>query len=48
MANPAVTKPMRSDGVRTRKLLVKAAAEAFAEHGIEASVSEFDGVAPAR
>lgn len=40
MTNPAVTKPMRSDGVRTRKLLVRAAAEAFAEHGIEASVSE--------
>ncbi len=40
MANPAVTRPMRSDGVRTRKLLVRAAAEVFAEHGIEASVSE--------
>ncbi|MDX6253143.1 MAG: hypothetical protein QOF10_6503 [Kribbellaceae bacterium] len=40
MTNPAVTKPMRSDGLRTRKLLVKAAAEAFAEQGIEASISE--------
>jgi AcrR family transcriptional regulator len=39
MANAAV-KPMRSDAVRTRRLLVNAASEAFAEHGIEVSVSQ--------
>jgi AcrR family transcriptional regulator len=40
MTNPTVIKPLRSDAVRTRKLLVKAASEAFAEHGSEVSVSQ--------
>ena len=40
MTNPAAVKPLRSDAVRTRKLLVKAAAEAFAEHGSEVSVAQ--------
>ncbi|MEU6515991.1 helix-turn-helix domain-containing protein [Streptomyces sp. NPDC046978] len=39
MTNPA-PRPMRSDAVRTRKLLVDAAAEAFAERGTEVSVSQ--------
>lgn len=39
MTNPPV-KPMRSDAVRTRKLLVEAAAEAFAEQGSEVSVAQ--------
>ncbi|MFE9611792.1 TetR family transcriptional regulator [Streptomyces sp. NPDC006012] len=38
--DPAVAKPMRSDAVRTRKLLVEAAAATFAEQGVEASISE--------
>ncbi|MEU7363855.1 MULTISPECIES: TetR/AcrR family transcriptional regulator [Streptomyces] len=36
----SVTKPMRSDAIRTRKLLMEAAATAFAEQGVEASISE--------
>ncbi len=40
MTNPAGIKPLRSDAVRTRKLLVKAASEAFAEHGSEVSVAQ--------
>ncbi|MFF3514372.1 TetR/AcrR family transcriptional regulator [Streptomyces sp. NPDC002573] len=40
MADQAAIRPMRSDAVRTRKLLVTAAAEAFAEQGTEVSVSE--------
>jgi AcrR family transcriptional regulator len=40
MTNPAAVKPLRSDAVRTRKLLVKAASEAFAEHGSAVSVSQ--------
>ncbi|MGI5134397.1 MULTISPECIES: TetR/AcrR family transcriptional regulator [unclassified Streptomyces] len=39
MTNPA-GKPMRSDAVRTRKLLVDAATEAFAEQGTEVSVAQ--------
>lgn len=39
MADSAA-KPMRSDAVRTRKLLVGAASEAFAEHGTEVSVAQ--------
>lgn len=31
---------MRADAVRTRKALLKAAAEVFAEHGAEASVAQ--------
>src|SRR5258708_12557731 len=38
--NPAGVKPLRSDAVRTRKLLVRAASEAFAEHGSAVSVSQ--------
>ncbi|XVU27780.1 TetR/AcrR family transcriptional regulator [Actinoplanes sp. CA-054009] len=33
-------KPQRSDAVRTRAQLMRAAAGAFAEHGVEASISE--------
>ncbi len=40
MTDPPVTKPLRSDAVRTRKRLVKAASEAFAEHGSEVSVAQ--------
>jgi AcrR family transcriptional regulator len=40
MTNPAAVKPLRSDAVRTRKLLVRAASEAFAEHGSAVSVSQ--------
>src|SRR5258707_12180255 len=40
MTNPAAVKPLRSDAVRTRKLLVTAASEAFAEHGSAVSVSQ--------
>ncbi|WP_189111892.1 TetR/AcrR family transcriptional regulator [Streptomyces camponoticapitis] len=40
MENPPVIKPLRSDAVRTRKLLVKAAGEAFAELGSEVSVAQ--------
>ncbi|MFD9002991.1 TetR/AcrR family transcriptional regulator [Streptomyces sp. NPDC059582] len=40
MTDPAAVKPMRSDAVRTRKLLVTAAADAFAEQGTEVPVSE--------
>jgi AcrR family transcriptional regulator len=40
MTNLAAVKPLRSDAVRTRKLLVKAAGEAFAEHGSAVSVSQ--------
>ncbi|MER7666782.1 helix-turn-helix domain-containing protein [Streptomyces sp. NPDC096193] len=36
----SVTKPMRSDAVRSRKLLLEAAAAAFAEQGVEVSISE--------
>ncbi|KOG60213.1 hypothetical protein ADK77_36445 [Streptomyces antibioticus] len=36
----SVTKPMRSDAIRTRKLLMEAAATAFAEQGVEVSISE--------
>src|SRR5258707_562947 len=32
MTNPAAVKPLRSDAVRTRKLLVTAASEAIAAH----------------
>ncbi|GAB3208281.1 TetR/AcrR family transcriptional regulator [Nocardia tengchongensis] len=38
MAEPA--RQMRSDAVRTRKLLLDAATEAFARHGTEVSVAE--------
>lgn len=40
MTEPAAVRPMRSDAVRTRKLLVDAASKAFAERGAEVSVSE--------
>jgi AcrR family transcriptional regulator len=40
MTNPATVRPLRSDAVRTRKLLVRAAAEAFAERGSEVSVAQ--------
>jgi AcrR family transcriptional regulator len=40
MTNPAAARPLRSDAVRTRKLLVRAASEAFAEHGSAVSVSQ--------
>jgi AcrR family transcriptional regulator len=33
-------RPMRADGVRTRKALLKAAAEVFAEHGTEGSIAQ--------
>ncbi|TFV33753.1 TetR/AcrR family transcriptional regulator [Streptomyces sp. T1317-0309] len=39
MTSPAA-EPMRSDVVRTRKLLIDAAAEAFAEQGTEVPVSQ--------
>ncbi|MFJ8726090.1 TetR/AcrR family transcriptional regulator [Streptomyces sp. NPDC093269] len=39
MTSPAA-EPMRSDAVRTRKLLIDAAAEAFAEQGTEVPVSQ--------
>ncbi|MFD8076998.1 TetR/AcrR family transcriptional regulator [Streptomyces sp. NPDC059718] len=39
MTNPAA-RPMRSDAARSRKLLVSAATEAFAEHGTEVSVAQ--------
>lgn len=39
MTNPAA-RPMRSDAARSRKLLVSAASEAFAEHGTEVSVAQ--------
>lgn len=39
MTNSA-TKPLRSDAIRSRKLLVAAAAKVFAEQGVEASISE--------
>ncbi|KAA6212014.1 TetR/AcrR family transcriptional regulator [Streptomyces albofaciens JCM 4342] len=40
MAKPTGTKPMRSDAVRSRRQLMQAATEAFAEQGVEASVSD--------
>ncbi|CAL9353573.1 TetR/AcrR family transcriptional regulator [Streptomyces sp. enrichment culture] len=40
MTNAPVVKPLRSDAVRSRRLLVEAAAEAFAEHGAAVSVSQ--------
>lgn len=36
----APSKPARSDAVRTRKALIAAASDAFAEQGIEASIAE--------
>jgi len=35
-----ITKPLRADAERNRRLLLDAAAEAFAEHGLEVSVGE--------
>ncbi|MEU4097163.1 helix-turn-helix domain-containing protein [Streptomyces sp. NPDC026673] len=40
MTNSAVGRPLRSDAVRSRKLLLEAAAEVFAEHGSAVSVSQ--------
>lgn len=40
MVDRTATRQLRSDAVRTRKLLLQAATETFAEQGIEASVSE--------
>ncbi|MFJ4850429.1 MULTISPECIES: TetR/AcrR family transcriptional regulator [unclassified Streptomyces] len=45
MTEPAAARPMRSDAVRTRKLLVGAASKAFAERGAEVSVAEIAGLA---
>jgi AcrR family transcriptional regulator len=40
MTNPPATRPPRTDAVRNRQLLLRAAAEAFAEQGTEASIAE--------
>src|SRR5258708_36935827 len=37
---PESTKPLRADAERNRRLLLDAAAEAFAEHGLDVSVGE--------
>ncbi|MEQ8145311.1 helix-turn-helix domain-containing protein [Streptomyces sp. OP7] len=40
MTSSEAARPLRSDAVRSRKLLVEAAAAAFAEHGAAVSVSQ--------
>jgi len=40
MTNPVEVRPRRSDAVRTRKLLMAAASQTFAERGVEVSISE--------
>jgi AcrR family transcriptional regulator len=37
---PGTSKPLRADAERNRRLLLDAAAEAFAEHGLEVGVAE--------
>jgi AcrR family transcriptional regulator len=40
MSAPAADRPLRRDALRNRRRLLDAAAEVFAEHGLEASVEE--------
>lgn len=40
MTNSPSTRPARADAVRNRRLLLDAAADAFAEHGTEVSIAE--------
>lgn len=40
MTTPAISRPLRADAARNRALLLAAAADEFAEHGLEASVAD--------